>query len=142
MADWKGKLGVFFHEVEKVKQEKSGADVARFVVEVAIPAFEEIKTEMEKHGRTVTIRNQVGSATLSVHHNTEEELTYRIQCRIFPAHIVPYVDLRFRQRKGLRLIRVEATIREGRSEYRLADITKEEIVEHFVENYTRRVQVA
>ncbi len=140
MADWKNKLSAFFQEAEKAKQEKSGADVARFINEVAIPAFEEIKREMERHGRAVAIRNQVSSASLTVCHSGEEELTYRIQCRVFPSRIVPYVDLRFRQRRGLRLLRAEAMLREGPAEYTINDISSQEIIDHFVDTYTRRVK--
>jgi hypothetical protein len=141
MPEWKNKLGGFFREVHKSKQDQDGTEVARFIAEVVVPAFEELKPEMEKHGRTATVRNAVSSAAISVHHNGEEELSYRLQCRIFPTRILPYVDIRFRERKGLRLIRTEVMLREGGVEYSLSDVTKEEIIEHFVDNYTRRVQV-
>jgi len=141
MVEWQKKLEGFFQQSEKSKQDKLTSELARFIEDVVMPAFDAVKQEMEKHGRDVTIRNASTSASLSVHHGGEEELTYRVQGRIFPSRVLPYVELRFRERKGLRLLRTEVMFRDGAVEYGLTDITREEIIQHFVDNYVRRVKV-
>jgi choline/glycine/proline betaine transport protein len=141
MPDWRLKLGGFLHQTEKAKQETQGVELTRFVAETVIPAFEEVAEEMRKHGREATIGNAGTSATLSVHHNGEEELTYRVQTRIFPNRVSPYAEIRFRERKGRRLIRVESMFRYD-VEYSLVDIAREEISQHIIDNYVRRVETA
>ena len=66
-------------------------------------------------------------------------MMYRIQGRTFPNAVLPYAEIRFRERKGLRYIRVESMFRSGSSNYRISDITKDEVIRNFVENYTSRV---
>ena len=139
MSDWRTKLGGYFEQTEKTKQEKDGAELTRFVADVVIPALEEVSEEMKRHGRDATIRNAGTSATIVVTHNGEEELTYRVQARIFPHRVCPYVEIRFRERKGRRLIRVESMFRYD-IEYSISDITKDEIIQHVVDNYVRRVE--
>lgn len=140
MTDWRENLNSFFENTEKAKQNEEGAELARFVADVALPAFEEIVGELQKHGREVVVRNAVTSAVLIVQYEGEEELTYRIQGRTFPNGVLPFAEVRFRERKGLKFIRIESMFRSGAADYALGDVTKEEIIRNFIENYTRRVK--
>ena len=139
MADWRESLDGFFEKAEQGKKEEEISPFGRFISEVAVPAFSELASELEKHGRTVTVRTAAESAAIIVHCKGEEEITYRIQSRTFPNGVLPYADVRFRERKGLRLIRTESMFRSGVPDYRLEDIAKEEIISNFLDHYTRRV---
>ncbi len=140
MADWRAKLKNAMQDTDKSRQEKEAMEMSRFIAEVVLPAFSEITVEMKSHGRTATIRHTETTAAINVQFNGEDELVYRIQGRTFPTRTLPFADIRFRERKGLRLIRVESMFRDGASPYSLEDITKDEIIENFVDNYTRRVE--
>ena len=140
MANWRQKLGQHFQEAEKTKQDKDASEMTGFISDVVVPAFEEILAEMESHGRDVTVRVAGTSAMISVRNEGEEELIYRIQGRTFPTKVLPYAEIRFRERKGLKLIRVESMFRDGSEDYSLTDITTDEIIESFVGEYTRRVE--
>lgn len=111
-----------------------------FIRKIALPAFSELREELEKSGRDVTIRHSESTATIIVYGNGEEEITYRIQSRTFPNGILPYADIRFKERKGLKLIRAESMFRSGKPDYTLQDVTNEEIIRNFLKHYLPRLK--
>ena len=142
MADWRDRLSTYFQKTGEPRHPEETSELAQFIAGVVVPAFEEIVPELEKHGRTVVIRNAATSAAIIVQFNGEEEMTYRVQGRMFPTGVLPYAEVRFRERKGLRFISVERMFRSGPAPYRLADITRAEVIESFLDNYMRRVEKA
>ena len=140
MTDWRSDLSSFLKGSEAKRKTAAGSDAARFVADVAVPAMEELRAELEKHGREVTLRESESSATIAVYVDGDEEITYRIQFRTYPDRILPYADIRVRERKGLRLVRFESMIRSGKPDYRMADISREEIIRHFLDQYRRRAR--
>jgi len=140
MTDWRDNLSSFFDKAEQEKQVKETSELARFIAGVVVPAFRELSAELEKHGRTVTIREAEESAAIIVLYNGEEEITYRVHGRTFPNGVLPYAEVRFRERKGLKFIRVEGMLRSGSPDYAMQDVTGDEIVENFLQHYTSRVR--
>ena len=140
MDEWRKTLGGFFEESKKAQEQETGSELARFIANKVVPAFGEIADELEKHGRDVTMRNAVTSAVMIVHCDGDEELSYRVQGRTFPNGVLPYAEIRFRERKGLKMIRAESMFRSGTEVYRLVDVTKEEIIKNFLENYMPRAK--
>jgi len=140
MADWRENLSQFFDKAEQEKQVKETSGMARFIAGVAVPAFRELSAELEKRGRKVTIREAAESAAMIVVHGGEEEITYRVQGRTFPNGVLPYAEVRFRERKGLKFIRVEGMLRSGAPDYTLDDITGDEIAANFLQYYMSRVR--
>ncbi|NQT94216.1 MAG: hypothetical protein HQ559_15760 [Lentisphaerae bacterium] len=139
MTNWRNNLDTFFRE-EEGKQQQEASPLATFICKVALPALEEVAEELQAHGRTARLRSTETSATIIVERNGDEEMTYRLQGRTFPNQVLPYAEIRFRQRKGLRFISVESMIRSGDADYAMEDITQEEVIRDFIENYTQRVQ--
>ncbi len=142
MADWRTRLRDSLQAPDKSRQQKEQLEMSGFIADVVLPAFQDIGEEMAALGRTATIRHTDTTAAINIQFNGEDELVYRIQGRTFPTKTLPFADIRFRERKGLRLIRVESMIRDGATPYSLADITREEIIENFVQHYTRRVEAS
>ena len=140
MADWRSNLGRFFEEKQAEEENPERSAFSRFILEVVVPAFEEIGAELEKHDREVIIRSAQTSAALIVSRDGEEEMTYRVRGRTYPNGMLPFAELRFRERKGLRYIRVESAFRSGAQDYKLTDISQDEIIASFLDNYTRRVK--
>ena len=138
MHEWKQELSDFFDRSVEIEEVEQRSELCRFIEDVVGPAFTELRTELENHGRNVTIRSTESSAALIVQHAGEEEMSYRIQGRTFPNTIVPYAQIRFRERKGLKYITVESMLRSGPADYELADITAGEIIKDFLQNYMRR----
>jgi len=138
MDNWRGSLGGFFRE-EEAKQQKESSDLTTFINNVVLPAFDQLAEELRRHGRSVTTRSSATTATLIVQREGEEEMRYRIQGRMFPNGVLPFADIRCKERKGRKFVTVESMFRSGSSDYTLSDITSDEVIENFVENYTRRI---
>ncbi len=139
MADWRNDLHSFFDQHDKQEQEKELPPFVTFVRTVVLPAFQELKPELEAHGRTVTIRASDNAPAISIALDGQEEMTYRLQSRLCVDRMLPYAEIRIRQRNGLRLITVESMLRSGSGNYTLEDITQEEILRHVLQQYTSRV---
>lgn len=142
MDDWRTRLNSCFDKKEEPRHTEESVEIAAFIAGTVVPAFEELAPELEGHGRNVIIRNSVSSAAMIVQHGGEEEMTYRVQGRMFPNGVLPFAEVRFKERKGLRFITVESMYRSGTVPYKMADITKDEIIQNFLDNYTRRVRKA
>ena len=141
MTDWRTNLNSFLGETDNTQQQDEKPEFDQFISNIVVPAFNEIQLEMEKHGRMVTIRISPSTASVLVrNHAGEEEITYRIQGRTFPNGVLPFAEIRCRQRNGLKLVTVESMFRSGTPEYSLDDVTSEEVIENFISNYTKRVQ--
>ncbi len=136
---WKNTLGGFFGEKKEEPANRDVSEMASFIENVALPAFAEISGELRKYSRLSNIRNSDTSATLMVLKGKDEEFAYRLQGRTFPNGIMPYAEMRFRQRGGLRFITVEETLRSS-ADSSIRDVTIDDVVQHFVRNYTSRVQ--
>ena len=143
MADWRSELDGLLRQKQSQREEQAkGDDATRFMSGTAVPALEDLRAELEKHGREVTIRASGSSVALFVSRGGEEELMYRIQFRSYPDRVLPYVEIRGRERKGLKLVSTDSMFRSGKPDYRLSDITREEIIKHFLDHYRRRVHSA
>lgn len=140
MSDWRNNLNGFFDKAEQKTQKEVTSDFNTFISDTVVSAFDQLAEELRQHGREVTIRTADSSAAIIVLHRGEEEMTYRIQGRTFPTGFLPYAEVRFRQRKGLKLITVESMFRSGIPNYQTRDITSDEIISHFLENYMQRVK--
>lgn len=141
MTNWRESLGDFIEKTEgRSRAQIEGSALANFIADVVIPAFQELKIELEKYGRQVTIRGAEASATLLVTRNGEEEMSYRLLGRTFPNTVVPYAEVRYRERQGLRFVSVEAMLRSGPPNYTLADVSKDEVIRNFLDHYMRRVR--
>jgi hypothetical protein len=138
MGDWKKELSSFLTDKKKEKEEQRRLEQEGFILHIVIPAFEEIKPELEKHERLVTIRNAATSASLKVEYDGEEEITYWVQCRSFSDRTVPFPEIRYHERRGVRFVRTEGTFgTTGSQKSSVADVTKEDIIRNFLSYYMR-----
>jgi hypothetical protein len=135
MTDWRSNLGQVMRRTEEKKQEKEATQMAHFVQGVLVPAFAELRQELEQHDREVSIRHTDSSATLIVRYRGEEEISYRVQGRMFPSGVLPFADVRCRERRGLRLITSESMFRTGKPTYTVVDVTKQEVIDNFLKHY-------
>jgi hypothetical protein len=139
MAEWQKDLGSFFQQKEQTHAEQERSELERFIADVAMAAYAQLKDELEKHGRQITIRETATAATLVVQHAGAEEFRYCLQGRTLPDGVVPFAELVSRERKGIRMIRTESMLRPG-NDFALADVTSEEVIGHFLTQYKRSVR--
>ncbi len=139
MAEWQEDLGAFFRQKEQTHAELERSEMERFISDVAVPAYEQLKAELQKYGRMASVRETASAATITVQHKGVDEFRYSLQGRTFPEGVLPFAELLSRERKGIRMIRTESMVRSG-SDYRLADVTPEEVIAHFLSHYKRSVR--
>ena len=139
MSDWKSDMKGFFQEKQKKAQvdedklKETKSEVATFFSEVVIPAFEEIKTELEKYQRESNVFGGIDSASIVISCKGYTEFTYSI--KVYPATLFPYSEIHFRNPSEAKTYRAEGILRTGSQDYTIAQITKEEIIKHFLSDY-------
>jgi hypothetical protein len=136
--DWKSELGSFLEEKRKDKKEERRLELEAFLRDVALPAFQELKAELEKHDRTVAIRDSPTSISIKVTHQGEEEITYSLQARTFSDRTVPYPNVRYRERRGVRFVTTEGTFGSGATQAPpVAEVTHKDVIRSFLSYYMR-----
>ena len=142
MADWRNSMDSFFEESDETKKNKDITDFTRFIRDTALPALKELRDQMEKHGRELTIKETVSSLTARVSNQGKEELVYGVYGRTFPNGVLPYAEVKYRVRNGLKITKVESMIRSGKPDYLMSDVTKDEVIDSFLGHYMRVVKPA
>jgi len=142
MENWKKILANFF---DKQKEEKGEKEVKRsqeklrvekFYSTIVNPAFEELKSELKKHGREVEVYTERRDfASIIVQFEGEEELDYSIEVMLYPNLAFPRPVIHFTEWASSRRLRVEGLLRRGIQDYDISDITKDEIIKHFLNEY-------
>jgi len=135
--DWKKELGTFLEEKRKDKKEERRLELETFIREVVMPAFQELKSELEKHSRLAAIRDAPSSASLKVTFQGEEEITYSIQARTFSDRSVPYPVVRFRERRGVRYVATEGVFGSAGQAPSVQEVTKGDVIRSFLSYYMR-----
>ena len=136
--DWQSDLDSFFLNLERdetktqiQQDEEQAGDNIVFYKSVVMLAFDDIRTLLEKHGRTVTTHLGRDSGSIVVRFNDLEELNYSITTtglNVFP-------EIRSIDPISGKRIRTEGVFREGAQDYTVADISKDELIAHCLKEY-------
>lgn len=139
MKDWKKDLSDIFNKIGEEKQDKEKrikekkSEVESFYSLKVSPTFEELKTELEKHGRRVEVYSTEEYASITVEFEGIEECSYAIKVRVSPDSAFPYTEYRYTNKKDGKVYEsTQGFIRGGSQDYNISDISKEEIREHFL----------
>lgn len=142
MKDWKKILASFFEKQKKEKEGKEGKRnqeklrVEKFYATIVNPAFEELKSELKKYGREVDVYTERRDfASIIVYFEGEEELDYSIEVILYPGLAFPRPVIHYTEWASSRRLRAEVFLRKGIQDYDISDITKEEVIEHFLNEY-------
>jgi hypothetical protein len=142
MKNWKKMLAGFFEKQKEEKWEKEEKHsreklrVEKFYSTIVNPAFEELKSELKKHGREVEAYTERRDfASIIVQFEGEEELDYSIEVMLYPGLAFPRPVIHYTEWASSRRLRIEGLLRTGIQDYDISDITKDEIIEHFLNEY-------
>ena len=142
MNDWKKILAGFFEKQKEEKGEKEEKRsqeklrVEKFYATIVKPAFEELKSEFNKYGREVEVYTERRDfASIVLYFEGEEELDYSIEVKLSPGLAFPRPVIHYTEWASSRRLRAEGFLRKGIQVYDISDITKEEIIEHFLNEY-------
>ena len=142
-GDWKKDLDRFLQQratttvSEEKVAEKKKLEGKVFLASKVLPAFAELKVQLEKNGRTVTIYSSQDSVNITVKNAGLEEFNYSIEVsplRAFPQTVETITD----RRTGKRL-NSQGTLRGGSHDYSMSSITREEIIQETLRRYMDRV---
>jgi hypothetical protein len=139
---WKEDLNNFFkkktkesqHESEKrARTRQKELIVAEFYSSTVEPAFNELKTELEKYGKTVKLYTRnVREQAIEVYSNYNLELAYSVAVDISPNGIHVYSKITSRDKKDGRRRNTA-----GRFSHGISNITKDEVIQNFLNYYKR-----
>jgi hypothetical protein len=141
VTDWHGELESFFQEKEQKQKDvvqklaNTHGEVSTFFDNVVVPAFEELKSELEKYGREVKIILMNESAFISISHKGDTEFDYTLAVRIGTRGTFPYPETRFWNRRDGKTYLAQGRLRDGSQDYTIESITKQEIIRHFLAEY-------
>jgi hypothetical protein len=136
MTDWKSDLSDFFDkqgqkaQTEAERQKETQSDVKEYLSIEVMPALEELRSELEKHGRQISVHEGAESAGITVGFQGNEEFQFSVKAqgsRVYP-------ETRFRERTNGKMYRAEGSFRGGATIY---DVKKDEIIKYFLEDYQR-----
>jgi choline/glycine/proline betaine transport protein len=135
MDDWKEALASLFKNLEEQRREDTAAiernrrEAYQFFSSTVLPAFAELRAEIERYARIVKVESSPEGASVSVHKDGVREIQYDIKARVSPRKIdvLTIVDGK------------EGVLKGSEDRSSIAQISKEEIIEDFLEQYEPRV---
>lgn len=137
MSDWKDDLESFFEEKDRQNkaytEQRQNAELqsASFLSNTVVPAFEEIRAELEKYGREVIISNKNQAVNIQIFYESSLEFDYWIKVDINNLRPHPEIQLTIDEQK----VSLEGTLRVGVESFTIEDISKEEIIGSFLSDY-------
>lgn len=140
MSDWKDKLKKIIQERESDKKhEKEGqkeaeAKARTFFSDTVKPAFEDVKVELEKHGKRVNLIIDETYANIVVFQRDRPELDLSIMVRIHPFKAAPFLKKRYESGstgEGGLTPKGEG----GRVFDDVVDVTKQDIIDIVIRDY-------
>lgn len=139
--DWKDMLS----DILKKKPARAGTSdvrtsrpiVERFIEEVAVPAFEEVRGELEQHGRKVRLdRDKAYVALLILDAHGHEEFYYSVRIRTTRPATFAFPEFEARD-PGKTISRAEVVLRSGPASYDVSGLTREQLIRHFLHEYRK-----
>ena len=141
-SDWRQVLDAFLRQ-QDIRQQADRDSMHQWqrvadhcLDAVAMPALEALKQELERHGRKVTVARGHQRAAMSVEYDDEEEIRYTVRVRVTAHGARAYPEVALRDWTGDRQYTVDRRFRSGAQDYSATDITSDEIINHFVTEYT------
>lgn len=106
-----------------------GNEIEIFFSTIVKPAIEELKTKLEERGKIVSVSFGRDSASIVVDPDEYHRFDYRILVRAG----TPYTEQRYKT-EG-RTHKADVNFKNSTSGYGVADLSKDEIIEHFNKSY-------
>ncbi len=106
-----------------------GSEVEIFFSTIVKPAFEELKTKLLERGKTVNVSIGRDSASIVVDPDEYHRFDYRIRVR----GGTPYTEQRYKTEGQTH--KADVNFKTSMSGYTVADMSKDEIIDHFNKSY-------
>jgi hypothetical protein len=143
MSDWEQDLETFFRARGETPHPSTSDLLVRrneeahaFIMQTVVPAFETVHAALAQYGREAllsTAHQGRLAASIRVRNEGRDEFEYLIGIRVTPDRAAPTVEIV--TRTGWPRRASESALREGSQDYSASDITKDEVIRHFVSSY-------
>lgn len=142
MREWKDRLRHIVQGQERPPETQDNIQEARnriayFIENVVIPAFEELKAELDQmEGRSAEIRRTENQASLTIHRDGVEEFSFAIQGRAYHQLSAGFPQI---TRDDLPMhCKAEIVLYSGsQGEYPIDEFDHENILEGFIREYEK-----
>ncbi len=148
MSDWRDRLRDIMEnvaptrseqEVRREKIESRRREIEHFIQNTVLPAFEEIRKELEKYGRRAEIVPGRYKARLEVYHNDLEEFSYVVRGDVYHRLSFAWPVQRSETEVDVARAVIQRPGGRGRA-FKLDEYTKDGIIEDFLVHYKDWVQ--
>lgn len=141
MKDWRARLQHAFEQSGRGEKrdgtlEESRRQVAAFIADTVVPAFEELREELNRHGRQAIIESDERHAAITVLRDHEEEFSYAVRGRVFHRTRFAF-PVQAGDPTGPVVVRAEVAVRAGKREREVAKLTRAAIIEDFLNEYVK-----
>ncbi len=145
VGDWRNRLQELVYQSKeqgktKTNVEKAWDTVEAFINETVLPAFNELKDELNQLERSVEIDSTEKYASIRVLYAGYEEFFYAIDAHVYQtaSFVFPEITGKTREQNGNLQTKAKVVLRSGRkNEYNLNHWTKEGIIHDFIRNYSK-----
>lgn len=121
---------------QQTRAEKEESEFLAFISDVLRPAFSTIAQQLSETGRTLSSQETRAACGITIMNGSIEEMSFRITRQSLPSAIVPLIEVKMHERKGLRIIRKNATLRNSDEvSIPISETTVSNIVDAFFKYY-------
>jgi len=140
MNDWKADLKMLLASTggqERAKPTGPGR-VRGFISEVVVPAFEELATELQDHGRDVEVEHSDRMGAIRVLHNGKEEFYYEVKVKAYRNSGFAFPVVPLRDAEG-QTYRAEIHLRDRPLHHDVTNSSREDLIRYFLQDYRRHM---
>ena len=147
MTDWKDDLSVYLKVQKKTKKElkhqkeEMQQAVKRFLRSEVLPAYEELEKEFKKYKRDVEIDSKKDWAVILIKKNKHKEFVYEINIGIDNGKLLASKSVYIPNEKGKLKLGVEGKIHNSANSMQVSRISKNDIIEDFLEAYKTSTRI-
>ncbi len=154
MDNWEKKLEDFFQnqkEFEEAHKGKMETDRAaktevrkraeEFTLQVVEPAFRKLAHKLKQHEKKVLIERGDISSVMEVRSKNRTEFIYALDISLGTTMATVHVKYKATNKSGRPLEEGDKTILKDNREADISDITETDIINNFIENYTRTMRM-
>lgn len=121
---------------QSTRAEQEEAQFLAFIANILRPAFSTIAQQLSDTGRTICSQETRAACGITIMHGTTEEMSFRVTRQSLPTAIVPLIEVKMHERKGLRIIKKTATLKNSEEvSIPISETTVDNIVEAFFKYY-------
>lgn len=123
----------------KQEQEEARLHMEHFMTEVALPALQDVRAELGKHGQKARLERGSGFLALTtLDPHGHEEFYYSIRVRSFRSTTFAFPEIDTKSPPKT-VSRAEVILRSGPASYDVSGFTREQLIRHFLHEYRKWV---